>query len=372
MKRAIIALMFLSLIVFAPPTMGQVALPFSDSFEGYLLYVPPPPPWMHLGDPARVVGWPGHTGGNSVMVWGGSIRPRSAVVDLGMDYPDQITYEAYVKPNGIPCEVVIGFFEPIDDVAPLFNCLHINWFYNGQTRAYTLEISFISGDANNPIEELLYQGPLDVQWHQVRVDLNFQNLMADVYFDDVLIGDDVTASPKNVRWEYNGLHDIFLGKVGVSHYYGSSAFFDDFSVYGAVADDPQVAVDIKPGSCPNPLNVRSRGVLPVAIVGTADFDVTEVDPDTVFLEGVAPLRWSYEDVATPSEPLSEKESCFDCTDEGPDGILDLTLKFETQEVVAAIGPVTDGECVVLELSGALDDGTVITGEDVVVIKKKGK
>jgi len=35
----------------------------------------------------------------------------------------------------------------------------------------------------------------------------------------------------------------------------------------------EVPVDIKPTSCPNPLNVKSRGVLPVAILGTADFDV---------------------------------------------------------------------------------------------------
>jgi len=65
----------------------------------------------------------------------------------------------------------------------------------------------------------------------------------------------------------------------------------------------QVAVDIKPTSCRNPFNVGKKGVMPVAILGTEDFDVTQIDPVTVMLAGVvSPLRWALEDVATPFEP----------------------------------------------------------------------
>jgi hypothetical protein len=135
---------------------------------------------------------------------------------------------------------------------------------------------------------------------------------------------------------------------------------------------PWVPVDIKPQSCPNPLNVKEKGVLPVAILGTDEVDVTQVDPVSVHLEGVAPLRWDLEDVSTPFEPFIGKADCLDCTDEGPDGLLDLTLKFDTQAVVAAIGPVTDGECRVLRLTGEEFGGRNIIGEDVVVIVKKGK
>lgn len=42
-----------------------------------------------------------------------------------------------------------------------------------------------------------------------------------------------------------------------------------------------VPIDIKPQSCPNPINVKSRGVLPVAILGTAEFDVTTIDPASI-------------------------------------------------------------------------------------------
>jgi hypothetical protein len=132
-------------------------------------------------------------------------------------------------------------------------------------------------------------------------------------------------------------------------------------------------VDIKPGSCPNPLNIKSKGVLPIAILGTETFDVTRIAPDSVLLEGVAPLRWSIEDVATPSEPVVGKQDCLDCTDEGPDGFPDLTLKFDTQEVVDVIDPVADRECRVLQLTGDLKaeyGGTTFMGEDVVTILKK--
>ncbi len=137
----------------------------------------------------------------------------------------------------------------------------------------------------------------------------------------------------------------------------------------------QVPVDIKPTSCRNPLNVKDKGVQPVAILGTEDFDVMQVDPASVLLAGVSPLRWSYEDVATPYEPYVGKVDAFDCTTAGPDGYLDLVFHFDTQELVAALGEVADGDVLVLQLTGNLleeSGGTPIVGEDVVVILKKGK
>lgn len=137
----------------------------------------------------------------------------------------------------------------------------------------------------------------------------------------------------------------------------------------------KVPVDIKPGSCPNPLNVKSRGVLPVAILGTDTFDVTQVDITTIELEGVKPIHSSLEDVATPFEPFIGKNEASDCNSDGPDGFLDLTLKFDTQEIVAALGSVTDGEVRALTLTAKLKPefgGRSIIGEDVVVILDKTK
>ncbi|MHC4306065.1 MAG: hypothetical protein ACYTFF_18495, partial [Planctomycetota bacterium] len=46
---------------------------------------------------------------------------------------------------------------------------------------------------------------------------------------------------------------------------------------------PAVALDIKPGSCPNSFNRKSNGVLPVALVGTDEFNVMDVDLGSVLL-----------------------------------------------------------------------------------------
>jgi formylglycine-generating enzyme required for sulfatase activity len=129
-----------------------------------------------------------------------------------------------------------------------------------------------------------------------------------------------------------------------------------------------VVVDIKPGSCPNPLNVKSSGVLPVAILGAAGFDVFAIDPTSIRLAGVRPLRSSYDDVAA---PVSDANDCA-CTEHGPDGFLDLSLKFKTQEIVTAIGDVNDGQVLALQLTGVLFDERPIEGSDCVVILGRHK
>ena len=149
----------------------------------------------------------------------------------------------------------------------------------------------------------------------------------------------------------------------------------------------EVPLDIKPTSCPNPLNTKSNGVIPVAILGTEDFDITEIDPATVRLQGILPLRWALEDVATPFELYIGKTDCDnDCNTLGPDGYTDLTLKFDAKELINVFGADTleitdaevttyeleDGACLVLKLTGELYDGIPIYGEDVVRILKKGK
>ena len=56
-----------------------------------------------------------------------------------------------------------------------------------------------------------------------------------------------------------------------------------------------------------------------------------------------------------------------CTGDGPDGYLDLTLKFKTQEIVEAIGEVNDGDVLPMTLTGVLEDETPIEGTDCVWI-----
>jgi hypothetical protein len=128
-----------------------------------------------------------------------------------------------------------------------------------------------------------------------------------------------------------------------------------------------VDIDIKPGSCPNPLNLRSRGVLPVAILGSAEFDVSDIDAASVRLAGVGAIRSNPEDV---TGPVVNGNDCA-CTTAEPDGIVDLTLKFRTPEIVVAllnhVGELTKGEQLALTLTGTLIDGTPIEASDCVVL-----
>ncbi|MFX1239531.1 MAG: hypothetical protein ACFE8P_17650 [Promethearchaeota archaeon] len=138
-----------------------------------------------------------------------------------------------------------------------------------------------------------------------------------------------------------------------------------------------VNVDIKPGSWPNPLNIKSKGVFPVAICGTLEplFDVSTIDPASIQLtieeveDGVAPLRWSYEDVAT---PYTGEEGGGHALD--GDGIMDLTLKFGIPELVSTLGLVNfKGIPITIILIGNLKEefgGTPIKGQDYVWILDK--
>jgi hypothetical protein len=127
-----------------------------------------------------------------------------------------------------------------------------------------------------------------------------------------------------------------------------------------------VYVDIKPGSCPNPINTNSKGVLPVAICGTPDFDVTDIKPETIRLGYfVTPIRWAYEDLATPF--MGELCDCHELTG---DGIMDLTLKFKIQDVVGSWDFFADGEITQVHITGELYDGTPFEGQDCVRIKHR--
>jgi hypothetical protein len=145
---------------------------------------------------------------------------------------------------------------------------------------------------------------------------------------------------------------------------------EDADITFIIAPKPaiEVAVDIKAGSCPNPLNVKSKGLLPVAVLGTEDFDVNAIDAASIRLAGVGPNRSGYEDVAA---PVSDSNDC-NCITEGPDGFLDLTLKFETQRIVEAVGDVNDGDVLELPLTGVLSDETPIEGADCILIRGRHK
>lgn len=85
-----------------------------------------------------------------------------------------------------------------------------------------------------------------------------------------------------------------------------------------------VQIDIKPGSDPNPINPGSKGLIPVAILTTEDFDAADVDPATVTLAGAnVAVRGKTDKLMARLEDVDG------------DGDLDLLLQIDTQSEDAA-------------------------------------
>ena len=123
--------------------------------------------------------------------------------------------------------------------------------------------------------------------------------------------------------------------------YVSNALEDTVSVIGITA--VEVAIDIKPASDPNSINLGSQGTVPVAIFSTETFDATQVDPTTVTLADAGVK------VRGKGTPMASTE------DVDGDGRLDLVVHVETEGLSVTLG---DTEMV---LQGELFDGTPIRG-----------
>lgn len=235
---------------------------------------------------------------------------------------------------------------------------------DGPYTLYPCWLVTLDGSGSYDPNGALYPDPSH-PWHGYLVSWEW-DLDNDGEYDD--------ATGETITWSVCDLGVHVVG-LRVNNSFGESDEVD--TVVNVVQPPPEwpVAVDIKPQSCPNPLSTKDKGTLPIAILGSDTFYVSQIDPASVRLEGVAPLRWALEDVAAPYEPFLGKEEIYDCNEAGPDGFLDLTLKFKTQEVVAALGEVNDGDVLVLHLTGNLlaeYGGTPVVGEDVIWIVEKRK
>jgi probable HAF family extracellular repeat protein len=103
-----------------------------------------------------------------------------------------------------------------------------------------------------------------------------------------------------------------------------------------------VEIDIRPGSDPNSINPFSRGVVPVAILTSEDFDALTVDADSVLFG--------------PTE-AEKKHKQAHVEDVDGDGDLDLLLHFRTPDTGIALGATE--ACV----TGETYDGVPIEGCD---------
>ncbi|MBI2361119.1 MAG: hypothetical protein HYV04_19810 [Deltaproteobacteria bacterium] len=121
---------------------------------------------------------------------------------------------------------------------------------------------------------------------------------------------------------------------------GDGASACDIGAYEVTVQSVTVPIDIKPGSFPNSVNPRSRGVVPVAILTTPDFDATMVDSVTV---GFGPSR------AAPVHVAIEYAD--------GDDLPDMVLHFRTEQTGIQCGDTSAA------LAGKTFDGTAFEGSD---------
>jgi hypothetical protein len=131
---------------------------------------------------------------------------------------------------------------------------------------------------------------------------------------------------------------------------GPASFFRIEGSLTAIVEPFAVEIDIKPGNGLNPINVRSNGVIPVAILGSDTFDVLEVDVTTLAFGPAGAIG------AAPAHTVGGHQA-----DVNDDGLTDLLSHYRTQET--GIGAEDTEACVV----GETFDGTTFESCDEILV-----
>jgi hypothetical protein len=168
--------------------------------------------------------------------------------------------------------------------------------------------------------------------HTVKLGMQ-ENGTVDYWIDDVRVWSTNNINPES--FEY-----IFLATQG------STGTFIDYQVgmdYSAPQLVVDISIDIKPGGNPNNINLKSKGVVPVAILTDETFDAATVDPLSIAFG--------------PDDGASEAHGRGHIEDVDGDSDLDLVLHFKIQDTGIACGDTS------AFLRGTTSDGKEIKGSD---------
>ena len=175
------------------------------------------------------------------------------------------------------------------------------------------------------------------------VDINYPLVAQEVYrLVATTMNNKYYGSPDVFKFPAGNPEITVLGSYMGSPYYGLWFSFNDITTE-ANKIELDAAIDIKPGSEENSINLKSKGVVPVAILTTEDFDALNVDSNSVIFAGASPAMWHIEDV-------------------DGDGDSDMLLQFKTEELSDLSTAGTEAV-----LTGTTLDGIAFSGTGTVKI-----
>ncbi len=263
--------------------------------------------------------------------WGGGNGFGDAVRIIGSDPPEK---------EGIPNSLVVEF-DTIDNT-PIWHLPdgpdnHISVQTRGTTansadHTYSLGSTSVIPDMSD--------------WEVHTVKIQYAPGTMSIFIDDL---DNACLS---VAADLGSVLDLDDGKAWVGFTASSAVAYQNHDIlswsFKEIAEPSplEVAIDIKPGSAPNSVNLKAKGVLPVGILGSEDFDVQQVDMTSLALAGSSP------------KPKGKSGKLASYKDLNGDSILDLILHFPIPDL--DIEPEAED----LTLTGMLLDGTEITGSGV--------
>jgi hypothetical protein len=283
-----------------------------------------------------------------------------------------VTFAAFADSNTVYSDTTVMVYGPLNAYAPVSDTVAwgnpvpavVTWQHPSwptlDPAAWISNSYYIEGNISGDTWRLfrktvsLCEGAYDISG---TIDANADNA-EEVYVNGVLVGSDGEVqgpSVDNQEWStfnsypYTATGDTLTFDFIVRNYGGGNSPTNNptgliFSASIEYSCPIQVQVDIKPGSDPSCFNNDGNGVIPAAILGSATFDVSQVDVATVSMEGLkvavkgknAKYLASYEDVNL-------------------DGYPDLVVKFADVDGVFAKG---SGFATI---TGNLKDGTPFMG-----------
>lgn len=193
-----------------------------------------------------------------------------------------------------------------------------------------------SSDLNNGLEELARGKTLGSSGYVDGVEYTFRFEFGESY----------------LRIYVNGTLEIDIEEAFFNN--GRIAFYNfsqenvNYESYVVVVVN--VDIDIKPGSDPNAINNDGKGVIPVAILGSETFDVSQIIADSITMEGL-----TLKTVGKADRALYHYE------DVNEDGFEDLVIQIQDEDGVFEPG---EGEATV---TGLLVDGRTFTGTDSIIV-----